>query len=109
VSETPEQLRTIGWRVLVGGLILAVVVYWMRARAGPAPGAALFAPSRSSDNQIGRMMGHFGLMMMDWQAWLATPAAYGLGVAVLSALFAGYFFRVASVTEEENRERDGGA
>ena len=52
------------------------------------------------------MMGQFGLAMADWQATLSTPGAYALGVLVVALLFAGYFFRVASVTEEELRERD---
>ena len=105
--ETPAQLRRTGRIVLASGLVAAVLVYWLYARGSTAIDA-WSAPehTRSSDNQMSRTMGQFGLVMADWQATLATPAGYAVGVLVLTLLLAGYFFRVASVTEEETRERD---
>jgi len=104
VTETPKQLRRTGRIVLVCGLIAAVLVYWVEARG--ASHTAAFEHTRSSDNQMGRMMGHMGVEMADWQATLTSPAGYAAGVTVLSLLFAGYFYRVASVTDEEMRDRE---
>jgi hypothetical protein len=44
--------------------------------------------------------------MADWQAALSTPAGHAAGVVALAALAAGYFFRVASVTEQEMRDHN---
>lgn len=108
MGETPQQLRRTGRIVLVCGLVAAVLVYWIQARGSAGSGAdPAFQHTRSSDNQMGRMMGHFGLVMADWQASLTSPAGYAAGVAVISLLLAGYFFRVASVTEQEMRDRGG--
>ena len=107
--ETPVRLRRIGRIVLVGGVVAAAIVYWIQVRALTVSDAgSAFQHTRSADNQMGRMMGQFGLVMADWQATLSTPAAYAVGVLVVALLFAGYFFRVASVTEEEARERERG-
>ena len=105
MAETPEQLRRTGRIVLICGLVVAALVYWSAAR-GAAGAEPAFEHTRSSDNQMGRMMGHFGLVMADWQAALTSPAGYAVGVGLLSLLLAGYFFRVASVTEEELRDRE---
>ena len=104
-TQSSAQLRTIGRIVLVCGLIAAAIVYWISSGSAGSDQAATFVHTRTSDNQMSRMMGNFGLMMTDWQAWLATPAARSLGVFVLAALLAGYFFRVASVQDEEERDR----
>ena len=107
MAESPEHLRRTGRIVIVCGLAAAALVYWIEARAAAnADVLSAFQHTRSSDNQMGRMMGHFGLLVTDWQTWLSTPSAYAAGVAVLSLLFAAYFFRVASVTEEEMQHRD---
>ena len=107
VMETPAQLRRTGRIVLACGLVAAALVYWLEARGPAAPGrTSAFEHTRSSDNQMTRTMGQFGLVMADWQAALSTPGGYAVGVLVLALLLAGYFFRVASVTEEETRERD---
>ena len=95
MTDSPKQLRRTGRIVLV---------YWVEARG--VNHSAAFEHTRSSDNQMGRMMGHLGVEMADWQVALSSPSGYAAGVAVLTLLFAGYFFRVASVTEEEIRDRE---
>jgi hypothetical protein len=107
VMETPAQLRRIGRIVLGCGLVAAALVYWLYARGPAAPnGTTAFEHTRSSDNQLARSMGQFGLVMADWQAALSTPAGHAAGMLVLTLLAAGYFFRVASVTEQEMREHN---
>lgn len=101
--ETPARLRRTGRIVLACGLVAAALVYWLYAR-GPTPAGAAFEHTRSSDNQMARSMGQFGLVMADWQTALSTPAGHAAGVLVLAVLAAGYFFRVASVTEQEARD-----
>ena len=101
MSQTPRQLRRTGWIVLACGLLAAVIVFAVESRTSDASEA--FRHTRSADNQMGRMMGHFGVMMTDWQMGLTSPAGYALEVAAVAALLAGYFFRVASIEEEEQR------
>jgi hypothetical protein len=105
--ETPARLRRIGRIVLGCGLVAAALVYWLYARGPTATsGTTAFEHTRSSDNQMARSMGQFGLVMADWQAALSTPAGHAAGMLVLTLLAAGYFFRVASVTEQEMREHN---
>jgi len=105
--QTPAGLRRTGRIVLGCGLVAAALVYWLYARdASVAGGTSGFEHTRSADNQMARTMGHFGLVMADWAAALSTPAGHAAGVLVLTLLLAGYFFRVASVSEEETRERE---
>ena len=103
--ENPADLRRTGRIVIACGLVAAALGDWMQARGQDT--TAAFQHTRSSDNQMARAMGQFGLVLTDWQQTLSTPAGYAVGVLVLTLLFAGYFFRVASITEEEIRERDG--
>jgi hypothetical protein len=105
--QSSAQLRSIGRIVLVCGLIAAAIVYWISG--GPvSDDAAAFVHTRNSDNQMTRMMGHFGLMMTDWQAALWSPIGRSLVVLAVSGLLAGYFFRVATVQDEEQRDRERG-
>jgi hypothetical protein len=108
VTETPARLRRTGRIIVSCGLVAAAFVYWLYAwgpKAKDIPPA--FQHTRSSDNQIKRSMGQFGLVLTDWESALSSPGGYALGVLVLTGLSAGYFYRVASVTEEEARERGG--
>ena len=106
--ETPAHLRRTGRIIVVCGVVAAAFVYWLYAwgpKAKDIPPA--FQHTRASDNQIKRSMGQFGLVLTDWESAFATPGCYALAVLVLTALGAGYFYRVASVSEEEARERGG--
>ena len=104
--ETPAQLRRTGRIIVFCGLVAAAFVYWLYAWGPKANDIPLpFQHTRSSDNQIKRSMGQFGLVLTDWESALSTPGGYALGVMVFALLCAGYFFRVASVTEEETGER----
>ncbi len=102
-----ERLRAIGWLLLAAGLAIAVVVYWLAVRgAQPAlDDQTALGYTRSLNHQTGVMMGHFGLILTDWQHTLASPAGQAVLVLAGAALLAGYFFRVAWVLDQEDRDR----
>lgn len=100
------RLRRTGRLLLLAGVLAAAIVYAVNARtvvAGLDDTNAL-GYTRAMDSAMARQMGHFGIMMMGWNDVLTSPAGKALGVAVVFGLFAGYFFRVAWVLDEEDRE-----
>jgi hypothetical protein len=108
-SRSPQQeasrLRRQGWLVLVVGLLLGAAYYGVETHnAPPAADTDTIGSSRRTDNQMGRMMGHFGVMMMGWQESLSGPAAPALTIVVVSGLIALYLLRVAAVTEHDAYE-----
>ena len=50
------------------------------------------------------MMGSSGRILTQWQQDLTSPAGQSFLVLLCAALLAGYFFRVAWVNEEDERE-----
>ena len=99
----PRELRTVGRIVLACGLVLAALVYWVSARQRVTllDDTNALGYSRAMDAQMTRLMGHFGVMMMGWNQSLSSPVGKALAVLVVTALLAGYFFRVAYVMEQE--------
>jgi hypothetical protein len=96
------RLRVIGTIVLVLGIAGAGLFYWIKARpAGPAMDDLLPGYSRSQAREIGALMGHTGVMMIEWQDALARPGTQAILIAAVSALFASYFFRAAWVLDDE--------
>ena len=100
-----ERLRAIGWLVLVLGLVAAAATFGVATyntdRAideAKAPGYA-----RSMRHGMGEMMGTFGLMLTDWYDAWSSPPGQAITVAVCAALLAGYFFRVAWVLDDNDR------
>jgi hypothetical protein len=91
--------------VLACGFISAAVFYWIEARAAEPvlDDATALGYQRSLQQQMGVMMGHFGLMLTEWQNALTTPLGKAMIIAVCAALLAGYFFRVAWVLDEHER------
>ena len=101
-----DRQRAIGWLVLAAGLVAAAVSYWINVRgADPTlDDATALGYTRSMEHQMGAMMGHFGLMLTEWQDALTTPLGEALLIVVCAALFAAYFFRVAWVLDHEGRD-----
>jgi hypothetical protein len=99
----PRELRTVGRIVLACGLVLAALVYWVSARQRVTllDDTNALGYTRAMDAQMTRMMGHLGVLMMGWNDSLTTPLGKALGVLVVAGLLAGYFFRIASVMEQE--------
>jgi hypothetical protein len=101
------RLRVIGTIVLVLGIADAGLFYWINAhRAGPPMDDLLPGYARAQARGVGAMMGHFGLMMTEWQDTLALPGTQALIIATVSALFASYFFRAAWVLDDDERARE---
>jgi hypothetical protein len=99
-------MRSIGWLILIGGLVASVVLYWIQARAAdPAmDDARALGYSRSLQHGMGVMMGPSGAMLTEWQQDLTSPLGEALLLAAASALLAGYFFRVAWVIDAEHAD-----
>jgi hypothetical protein len=103
-------MRTYGRLVLAGGVVAAVLTYWVTLRQ-ITPGlddSNALGYSRAMNSQMARLMGHFGVLMMGWDQSLSSPAGKAVIVLAIAALFAAYFFRVASVLEHEQREAERG-
>jgi hypothetical protein len=101
-----DQLRAIGWLVLACGLIGAAVFYLVESRASEPQldDQTALGLTRALQHQIGALMGHFGLILSDWQNVLMSPAGEAVMIAIGAALAAGYFFRVAWVLDQEEGE-----
>ena len=103
------RLRITGSIVLTLGILGASLFYWTEVHRPAADDldAVLDGYSRASQHEMGVQMGTMGLIMLGWQDTLARPSTKALIVAALSALFASYFFRVAWVLDDDERdERD---
>jgi hypothetical protein len=98
------RFRTTGWIVLASGLTGAGAFYWFASRAADQAldDTNALGYARSMQHGMGVMMGTFGNMLTEWQTALATPLGEALIIAVVTALFAGYFFRVAWVAEHDD-------
>jgi hypothetical protein len=98
-----DRLRAIGWIVLTSGLAGAAVLYWIQSRSADLEMNDLNALgyTKSMQHGMGVMMGPLGNMLTDWQHDLASPLGEALMLAVVVALAAGYFFRVAWVLDAE--------
>lgn len=103
------QLRLIGRAILVSGVVLSAVIYWINAREQVIvlDDSNALGYTRAMDAQMSRLMGHFGLVMMGWNDWITSPIGKAMGVLAVAGLLAGYFYRVAWVLDEEQRERRG--
>ena len=101
-----DRLRVIGWLVLGSGLAGAAVFYWVSVRAaGPVlDDTTALGYRRSLNHQMGVMMGHFGIMLTEWQEALTSPTDEALLIAACAGLLAGYFFRVAWVVDHDEHD-----
>jgi len=105
VARESDRQRRYG-KIVLAISILVACVHFVRA----SPSSSLDdsnAPGyeRSLHHQMGQMMGHFGLIMEDWQDALAEPIVQSTIIAVVGGLISLYFFRYAFVLDEAERER----
>jgi hypothetical protein len=101
-----DRLRLTGWIVLASGLLAALTFYVIATRsAGPAlDDTTALGYSKSLNHGMGVMMGSLGPMLTEWQEALTSPAGEASMIVVVTALLAGYFFRVAWVIDEDARD-----
>jgi hypothetical protein len=100
------RMRMTGWIVLIAGLVGAVVFYWIKSRAMDPllDDSTALGYSRSMRHEMGVMMGHFGLILTEWQARLTSPAGEAVLIALGAGLVAAYFFRVAWVIDHDEQD-----
>ncbi len=96
-----------GWLVVVLGLIAAAVTYGVARHdaAQALDDATALGYRRSLNHGVGVMMGSFGLKLTEWQEAWQSPPGMAITVAVCAGLFAAYFFRVAWVLDDDEREQ----
>ena len=101
-----ERLRAIGWLLVVIGVIAAAVTYGVELHYADEMlnDANALGFTRSLNHGVGQMMGTFGNMLTEWQEAWTSPLGMAITVAVVAGLFAAYFFRVAWVLDEDERE-----
>jgi hypothetical protein len=102
-SKKSDRLRVVGWCVLGSGLIGAVVFYWLAVRSAEPAMDDLLGYTRSMQHEMGTLMGPSGLILTDFQQWLASPAGKATMIAVASLLLSACFFRAAWVLDENER------
>ena len=92
--------------MLVCGLIGAAVIYGIETwTADPAlDDMTALGYTRSMQHGMGVMMGPMGLILTDWQHDLTSPIGQALTVAIVAALVAAYFFRVAWVIDADAQD-----
>jgi hypothetical protein len=102
-----ERLRITGTLVLMLGIAVAVLYYWSEVRPAPQTMNDLLPGyTRSQARGVTMLMGHTGVMMLEWQDALARAGTQAAIIAVVGALFSLYFFRAAWVLDDD--ERDAG-
>lgn len=101
-----DRMRVTGWLILIGGLVGAAGFYWTMSRSmDPAlDDRTALGYSRSMQHEMGVMMGHFGLILTEWQARLTSPAGKAALIALCAGPFAAYFFRVAWVLDHDQQD-----
>jgi len=105
-DKQSQRLRAIGWLVLVLGLLAAIATYVVAAHDADQAlnDVTALGYRRSLNHGVGVMMGSFGVMLTEWQEAWATPLGMATTVAVVAGLFAAYFFRVAWVLDDDERQ-----
>jgi hypothetical protein len=100
------RLRLIAALIFFVGIACASGFYWRNAAPPGRPiDDSLPGYARAQQRQMGILMGHTGVMMLEWQEALARPGTQAVLIAGVFALFALAFLRVATLSDEEEQER----
>lgn len=102
-------MRKVGWLLLAAGGVAASASFWIDTRnaAQALDDTTALGYTRSLQHGIGVMMGPVGSILTDWQTMLSSPLGRAVTILAVSALFAGYFFRVAWVIDQDAQESTG--
>jgi hypothetical protein len=96
--------------VLVFGVAGACLFYWIAARAAAPSMDELFPGySRNRSRQVGILMGSMVVTMMQLLDALKDPFTEAVIIAVVAALVAVIFFRLASVTDQPDPGAETGS
>src|SRR5262245_21612931 len=100
-------LRRTG-RIILGLGIVAAGIFYAFQKSPPdamAPDLSTLRYERARERELGMMMGQSGLLLSDLQRALDRPYVEALLIAAGAGLFSLYFFRAASVQQEEEAEQ----
>lgn len=100
---TPARLRTAGWLIVAAGVAGAAADYFIESVDADAAlnDATALGYRRSLEHGIGVMMGPFGLLLTQWQEWLASPVGHAAMIALGALVGAAFCFRVAWIRDHE--------
>jgi hypothetical protein len=105
-AKEADRYRVFGRVTLVLAILAAVAFYVLEARP-PEPSlddAAVPGYARARTRELRRQMGQSGVVLAEWEEALTRPGAEAVMIAIGGGLFALYFFRVAHVMDEEERD-----
>jgi len=100
-----ERQRRYGKIILAIGVLVACVHFVRAPPSSSLDDSNVPGYERSLHHQMGQMMGHFGLIMEDWQDALDEPITQSIIIAAVGGLISLYFFRYAHVLDEQEREQ----
>ncbi len=102
--ERPQKLRRIGILVLVCGVLLAALVFWLQARSLDAQlDDAAAGYTRAQEHQMKMLMGPLAVAMSQWADALTSPAGQAIFIAAFAAFVAYMCFRHARMADAEER------
>lgn len=95
------RLRLAGRVILFGGIVAAVVFYWIQSRnATPELDELAAGFIKSRDRQLGQLMGPLGVAMNQWMDVLQRPLTEAILIAAACAAVAWICFRLAETADE---------
>jgi hypothetical protein len=101
-----QRLRKIGVIVLLLGLAVAGVVYWMGTHAsGPTEDQLLPGNARAESRQMGVLYGKMGVLISQWSEALKQPGTQAILIAGASILVAAIFFYFARLSDDNSEAR----
>jgi len=104
--QQSQRLRTIGVIVLLLGLAVAGVVYWMGTHtSGPTEDELLPGNARAKSRQMGVLYGKMGVLISQWSEALKQPGTQAIIIAVASILFAAVCFYFARLLDDDTETR----
>jgi hypothetical protein len=95
------RLRRVGMTILVMGLVIAALVYWLGSRsAEPTDNLAMVGYNRAQSQQMGVLFGKSGLVIDDLFASLKRPEVQARWIAGLSIVIALICFYLGRPLDE---------
>jgi len=100
-----RRLRVIGVLILIFGISLAGLVYWLETRAAhPTLEELMPGSSQANSRQMGILYGHAGVVMWEWREQLMRPRTQAGIIIAAASIVAFGCFRVAWLDAERARE-----
>lgn len=95
------RLRLAGRIILIGGIVAAIVFYWIQSRhATPELDELAAGFIKARDRQLGQLMGPLGVVMNQWMDVLQRPLSEAILIAAGAGVIAWICFRSAETADE---------